>query len=114
MEDSSKTRGEFENVDKVEMVNISKTRISLLTNFTIIHKVETNRLDQNVVSSAVYIICSIKLNSIKCLILSLKVEKFELGKEEYSKRTDTVQVSLSRYPPHGDKLSFHCAQSPHI
>ena len=42
-----------------------------------------------------------------------KVEKFELGKEEYSKRTDTVQVFLSRYPPHGDKLSFHCAQSPH-
>ena len=35
-----------------------------------------------------------------------KVEKFELGKEEYSKRTDTVQVFLSRYPPHGTKYLF--------
>ena len=35
-----------------------------------------------------------------------KVEKFELGKEEYSKRTDTVQVFLSRYPPHGSKYHF--------
>ena len=33
-----------------------------------------------------------------------KVEKFELGKEEYSKRTDTVQVSF--FPQHKVVLTY--------
>ena len=65
VEDSSKTKGEFENVDKVEMVNISKdVNISTYKLYHYSQSIETNRLDQNVVSSAVNIICYIKLNSI--------------------------------------------------
>ena len=47
VEDSSKTKGEFENVDKVEMVNISKNKNICIDKY--LQSIESILLNQNVV-----------------------------------------------------------------
>ena len=93
MEDSSKTRGEFENVDKVDnghghYISVNNSDQVQMIGMNILYLTIINGVHQY------FVIIFFVMTIVKYIY---QVEKFELGKEEYSKRTDTVQVFIFKY-----------------